>query len=295
MVTFPPSFGFASELAPAPTWAAAARPHLSPDQATAARGYATPLTLPFPAVAIVLTKEDNERRRTGAVENGEGLSSDELSHIAQAVEPHLRAMIMAFHLEGLQTPNGPRAPHHSLPEWAVIYAVYEKAAMIHIVAHFSRYVADAPGYIFNSVVVDALPFRSMGQYDSARHCVTDRLRFAMALLTLKRQIFLLSDALGDTAWPPNIFDSHSAATNGIIGAPSPVPSQTRARSSDRHELFVPEDWLEDEESDEADEAVEVVQLGEDEILELANRARGVVEPWLAGMIHLSQWEHQSDI
>ncbi|KAJ7226245.1 hypothetical protein B0H12DRAFT_1328706 [Mycena haematopus] len=175
------------------------------------RSRKAPIRLSSPALAIGLLLEDSG---TAA-----GVTSDELKRLAYAAQPHLEALLIAWHRRYPDLP----------PDSSVcIFAVALRGVHVFIVAHIP-YLCDS-GYRYRSVVIDQLPFPLYKPGANNREGLLARLRLAISLLTIQSHVSRVASLYQEVVWPPAIFDQELALVHECSGILTPSPSAESGES-----------------------------------------------------------------
>ncbi|KAJ7157507.1 hypothetical protein C8R43DRAFT_996683 [Mycena crocata] len=170
------------------------------------RSHDAPLRLSSPALTIGIGLKDNDA--------ADGLSSEELKHLALAAQPHLEMLLVAWNV---------RYPDSPPDSTVCIFVLALRGMHIFIVAHIP-YLCGSE-FRYQSIVVDRLRFPPRIPGTDDREGMLDRLRLAIALLTIKNHTGRLASLCHDVVWPRTVFDEQLELVQQVTGT---VTSQSQS-------------------------------------------------------------------
>ncbi|KAJ7157515.1 hypothetical protein C8R43DRAFT_948906 [Mycena crocata] len=170
------------------------------------RSQDAPLRVTSPALTIGICLKDND--------TADGLSSEELKHLALAAQPHLEMLLVTWNV---------RYPDSSPDSTVCIFVLALRGMHIFIVAHIP-YLCGSE-FRYQSIVVDRLRFPPRIPGTDDREGMLDRLRLAIALLTIKNHTGRLASLCHDVVWPRAVFDEQLELVQQVTGT---VTSQSQS-------------------------------------------------------------------
>ncbi|KAJ7289206.1 hypothetical protein C8J57DRAFT_1493654 [Mycena rebaudengoi] len=160
-----------------------------------------PLCLSSPALAIGIQLDDKNSNCQ--------LNTDELTRLADVVQPHLEAVLIAWHCR-----------HSSPPDVGVcIFGIALRNSHVFVVAHIPY--LHLSEYRYKSIILDQISFPP--SYDPEASIA--RLRLIIALLTIQTHVGRLASLWESISWPPIIIDSELTRAQEFSGIPTPTPSE----------------------------------------------------------------------
>lgn len=174
---------------------------------TIERSHSLPLTISSPAVLL-------GARAMNLDNDGQFVSEKEMASLTEAMRPHLNLFSSLRHYKDVTIP--PYAP--PIDTRPTLFCTYLKRGFLHILAFTlsAHGVSRVSGHL-----VDSLP---LSLSYATQEDLSNRMRIAVALFTLQRQVVRICDGWNSICWPPSVqIDEHEAIVE-VTGVTTPTPS-----------------------------------------------------------------------
>lgn len=137
-----------------------------------------------------------------------------LEHSFRCSKPSLDVLLSAWNLSLEEIPSGPQKLNQTsvIAPWAFLIGIIYDAESLSIVAHLPVQSEDSPAFNYRSCVIDTLELKAETNPD-----IFERLRVAVALITLQRHVFRVLTVWDHVHWPTAIFERELERLEAIVG------------------------------------------------------------------------------